>query len=219
MMSKVLVEAEDMLCKHLDGRQHAYPVHCQICGAGTVLGPAFFENQNSHLQRNLRKSVSAVAQPTSGASAVWETLELISQLQDKRSHGMTLTGFELQHTFRMPRLRPKKTPASIKAQNSQLQRDGRQHVSAVAYQALGASTIRETLSRNNQAQLQDDMIHGLTLTGFSLYTTSKMPRIGPKPDSQLSSNAAGNSQDASICVGFGLAWIKVSNAKLCVHIK
>ena len=185
------------VCKHLDDKQHALIVDYHICGAATVLGPALFENQNSHLQRNLRQSISAVTHQTSGASAVRETSEPALEHAQSWHMSITSTGFGLQHTSRMSRLSPK-TPASIEAQNSELQRDGGQHVSAVARQALDASTVQETLSSNNQAQLQDGGVHGLTLTALACTPLSGCR--GPKQDSQLSSNMTGNSKDATACM-------------------
>ena len=96
--------------------------------------------------------------------------------------------------------------ASFENQSSQLQRNHWE--SAVAHQALGATNVQETLRRDDQAQLQSNSAHSLTFTGFSLctafslYTPSRMPRLGckqtpGKQNSHLPCNVTSSSQDAS----------------------
>lgn len=88
---KVMLEAEEKLCKRVNNRQHASAVFYRTSDASTDLGTASSEDQNSQLQSNVRECISAAPHQALGASTVRATLELNNrhQLQDKHSHGMT----------------------------------------------------------------------------------------------------------------------------------
>ena len=68
--------------------------------------------------------------------------------------------------------------AFVGNQNSQSQRNLSEVTSIVAHQADGARTMRETLETNNQHQLQNKHSQGKTLTGFTLRSISRMPKLG-----------------------------------------
>lgn len=74
--------------------------------------------------------------------------------------------------------------AAASDQDSQLQRNLMEIISAMAYQASGASNVRGILNRNTQDQLPgkrtDDFDMIWALTGFKLQTMHRMPRLGPK---------------------------------------
>lgn len=88
----VLLEAEDMLDKHRNERQRASAVVHHTFGAVFFLGEASSGDQNSQLQRNLMENISAVAHQASGASAVWETLNINNQDQLSGKHTSASSG-------------------------------------------------------------------------------------------------------------------------------